>query len=364
MQPSKPLPKAPGLFTRHPRMRVALIVLLFGGGAVALYQIGRHVWASVQYQKGIDAAARHDYKQALIHVGRYLDVHPQDWEGWILAVRTARQANDIDQAMRHLRQAEKNGAPPLALGLESRLLIVQSGHLQEAEKLLNYCIKHPDREEVPLMLQAVAEGCLQAGDATRVRTAADMWLQLRRGNHDQSQGYVWLGQADKISNDVGPALAHFEKAVDLAPEHPMARVHLVSVLVHDQPQRARPHLELLRRQHPDDPEVLFQTARMHRYLGESEEAIKLLDQLFASGITRVPALVERAKASLDLMRPHEAAPLLRKALAAAPYDRMANVAMADCLRQLNQPDEAKAYDEKAQEIEAKVKHKQSKDKKQ
>ena len=65
---------------------------------------------------------------------------------------------------------------------------------------------------------------------------------------------------------------------------------LASTLVHDRPEQARPHLEALRREHPDDKEILFQTARMHRYLGEVDKAGALLavDNTFASPYLQQP----------------------------------------------------------------------------
>ena len=273
----------------------------------------------------------------------------------MLAARAARQRNDLPQAARLLRQAEKHGAAMTALNLEGRLLIAQSGNARVADEIWTFCERNPDNEEAPAMLQAVAEGFLRNQDLPRARAAANLWLKVKPGDADQAQGFLWLGQADKLANEGGPALAHFQKAVDLAPDHSLARILLVATLVHDQPEQARPHLELLRRRRPDDPEVVFQTVRMHRYLGETEEAARLLDQVLQSNSNSVPALLERGRVALDQQRPHDAEPLLRKAFGASPGNRFVNVSMADCLKQLGRPNEAKAFEDRAEEIDKKAK---------
>ena len=346
--------KPPGLFARHPRLRYPLYALLLIGAAWACYSLGRQAWASFQHKAALEAGARHDYVQAGIHIEKYIVVRPWDWEGWLLAAQTARQQGNFDHAARYLRQAKKEGAPDIALNLEGKLLVVQSGNLQAADELLTFCGANTKHNEVPLILEAVAEGALRKDDVARIRTAADLWLKIAASASDQAQGHLWIGQADKLDSDPGSTVAHFQQAYDLAPDHPYARIFLVAMLVHDQPERARPHLEEMRRQRPDDPDILFQTARMHRSLGETEQAAALLDQVLQSSAGSVPVILERANAALDLKRPQEAEPLLKKAVALAPTNRLVNVSMADCLRQLGNPDHAKVFDARAVEIEKKL----------
>jgi tetratricopeptide (TPR) repeat protein len=57
---------------------------------------------------------------------------------------------------------------------------------------------------------------------------------------------------------------------------------------------------------------------------------------------------------MDLQRPQEAEPFLLKAMSLAPQSRDVNVAMAECLRQLNRLDEADRHVRFVKEIDEKL----------
>jgi tetratricopeptide (TPR) repeat protein len=363
MSSAQPDAKRPGIFTRRPGLRYLAYALCAVGLAWAIYALGKEGWASYQYHAALESAAQHNYVQAGVHVEKYLLIRTWDWEGWLLAARTARQQGNFSHALMFQREAKKRGAPDIAIALEGRLLDVQTGDPQTADDLLTFCATNPERAEARFMLQAIAEGALSHGDVVRARKAANLWLQIAVTPADQAQGHVWLGLADKLANDAGATLTHFQQAVDLAPEHPRARILLVATLVHDQPERARPHLEILRHTHPDDLEVQFQTARMHRYLGDTEQAVQILDHLLQTHTDNVELLLERARVALDLMRPKEAETLLRKALQRAPGHRQVNVGLADCFRQQGRLEDAKVFEARVAEIDKKAKGLSGNDKK-
>jgi tetratricopeptide (TPR) repeat protein len=340
---------------KHPQrnrwLRLSIIVVVLSGGAFSLYQIALQMWANVQYRAAQEASARHDYQEAGNRIANYVQARPGDWQGWLLGARIARQSGSFAHADTFLREAKKKAAPPLALNLERNLLAIQAGNVEDSDELLEDFSQRSNADETALVIEAIAEGSLRARDVARLRRMAKLWLEQRPSAVDQAHGLIWLGHADKLGNETGSAIAHFQKAVELDPDHPHARLLLVASLVHDRPHEARPHLELLQRQRPDDTEVLFQTARMHRYLGYPEKAIPLLDQVLASGPDLVPALVERGRIALDLGKAEQAEPWLQKAARRAPNDRLVLITLGDCMRQLDRPAEAKALHDRAEKIE-------------
>jgi predicted Zn-dependent protease len=129
-----------------------------------------------------------------------------------------------------------------------------------------------------------------------------------------------------------------------------ARLRLVEALIREEPRQAIPHIEWMRQHHPDDVEVRFETARLCCYLGQPEEAGKLLDAILALAPNKVPVLLERARVAMDMNQLEDAERLLRHALSLSPDRRDVNLAVADCLRQSGKYDEAKRYRDRAQEI--------------
>ena len=253
-----------------------------------------------------------------------------------------------------MRAAEQHGASSEAVETERRLLRLQQGDLADASRLVQFCSAHPDGPDAALALEVLIEGNLQAFNLVGARWAIDQWLAHRPGPFDQAQGLVWKGRADAFAQDSAQARADFVQAVELAPEHTQARIRLVEVLIREEPKLAPPHLEWLTRRRPGDPEVRLLTARLHRTLGQTEEAGRLLDALLDSSPDMVSALVERARVAMDLNRPQEAVRWLRDALSLAAGLREVNLALADCLRQSGQLDEAKRFQDAVQAIDARL----------
>lgn len=337
---------------RDQRLRVVLAIALLLVIAVAGYQVSMSVWSSGKYNAAVQALDRHDYVQADEYLASYLAVHPTDPVALVLAAQTARRRGDFDGAARQLRLAEKHGAPAQAVATEKRLLRVQAGDLSDADSLAQVCTDHPDGPEAALILESLIEGSLRAVNLPRAKWGVDLWLTYRRDPRDQAHGLLWHGRLCEFTQDFPQTLLDYQKAVELAPDHVPARLRLVEALIREEPRQAVPHLDWLQQHRPNDAEVRFLTARWHRSLGQPEEAAQVLDAILASAPEKAPVLVERGRVAMDLNRSADAERWLRHALALAPEQRDTNLAVADCLRQAGRLDEAKRYQDKAQEIEA------------
>jgi tetratricopeptide (TPR) repeat protein len=334
------------------RFVLAMVLLLILGAAC--YQIGVSVWTSQKYNAACQALEQYDYVQAGEHLEKYLSYHPTDPAVLVLAAQTARRRGDFDEAVQRLRLAEKHGAPAEAVAIEQQLLRVQAGDLTDANALTQFCTDHPDGPEAALILEALIEGSFKKINVPLAKWCVELWLKNRPGTFDQARGLLWHGRLSEFSQDFPQALADYQQAVELAPEFLPARLRLVEALVREEPRQAIPHVEWLRQRGPDDAAVRFQTARLYRNLGQSEEAGKLLDALLAATPDKVPVLLERGRVAMDLNRSADAERWLVHAFSLAPEQREVNLALADCLRQAGRLDEAKPYQDKAQEIEARL----------
>jgi tetratricopeptide (TPR) repeat protein len=357
-KPAAPGPaplRAPARRPRPRYVRVGAVVLVLALAGFAAYEVALRVRAARQYRAASEALERYDYWEAQSLLDRYLATRPDDPEGVLLAAQTARRRGDFARALRDLRSAERCGAPAADVETERELLRTQRGDLAAAEKLAQFCAAHPNEPSGALALEVLIEGALAALRIPLARWAVDLWLEKRTGAADQAQGLVWHGRVMEFSDDFPQALADFQRAVELAPDSRQARLRLAEALIRREPREAVPHLEWLRRRRPDDPDVRLQSARLCRALGQPLEARDLLDGLLGAEPDKVTALVERGRVAMDLDRTEEAERFLLRALALAPEQREVNLALADCLRQAGRTEEAQRYQEKLQEIDARLK---------
>src|SRR5205823_3754497 len=151
----------------------------------------------------------------------------------------------------------------------------------DVDDVLTFCRAKVEADDPasPLILEAVARGCLRgyrlddAGWAVETwlrRDAADPMAHLLRGRVARE----WLGLTD--------AAAAFRRALEIDPELDEARDQLAIVLLdtHQGPE-ALPHLEYLRRRRPDDPGLAVRLAQCRDLLGQQDEAARLLDEVLA-----------------------------------------------------------------------------------
>ena len=122
-------------------------------------------------------------------------------------------------------------------------------------------------------------------------------------------------------------------------------------VIRDDSRKAVPHVDWLNRRHPNDVDVRLLSVRLRRTLGQPEEAERLAENLLKSAPDHVHGLIERGRIAMDLRKPREGEPFLRRATTLAPNMREGYLAMADCLRQLGQVEEAKRYQDHAKAIE-------------
>jgi len=343
--------------------RTALVVLLLSIILVASIPTGLRVWGAYHHRAARLALQQRDYRQAREHLRKYLELRPDEAEGWLLAARMARLRGDFDEAQKHLRTCRQRSGSPKALALEHQLLRVQQGDLSDADTLLARCADHAEDPETAPILEAVIEGSLKVEqqafvremvsqgrehlvDIRRTERAVDLWLRQRPERVDQVQGLVWRGLVRSLARDYPASLSCFRRALALDPDHFEARLNLAYLLLEEAPEEAANHLERLRQQQPDNNRVRFRLATVRRSLGQLQEARQLLTEILASTPEDGSALLERGKVALDERKLAEAERWLRRAVEQAPNLPEANLALSQCLNQAGKTAEAKQFQER------------------
>ncbi|MSQ93774.1 MAG: hypothetical protein EXR98_04370 [Gemmataceae bacterium] len=308
------------------------------------------------YDLGGQAFEIYDYETASRHLDKYLSFHPQDTAARLLAAQTSRRLDDLEEAERHLKLAEKYGGAAREFETERQLATIQAGDLRDIDRWRRFCEEQPDGPAFVNAILAILEGSYRTRNLVVVEWAVELWLKRRTGKIDRAQGLIFRGRARLPAEDSSQAMEDFRRAVELAPDYHGARTWLVSALLLYEPKEAPPHLDWLRRHRPKDRLVKFLTARYHRSVGEPELAAILLDEALAAmpdGLNKVPMIIERAKIAMDLDRLQEAERWLNEAKSLAPSHRDVNATFAACLvRQPSRLEEARRYQEKIRELDA------------
>ena len=107
------------------------------------------------------------------------------------------------------------------------------------------------------------------------------------------------GNAYWVKGEVDPAIADYERALQLQPGRSAVRLRLADVLLKSQRHgEAAEHLERLRAEQPDNPAVLARLAQCLAALSRADEARTLLDRALAAHPEDFDALLQRAKLEL------------------------------------------------------------------
>ena len=274
--------------------------------------------------------------------------------------RAPRRRGDTAAALDFVRKFEQAGGKHERAKLEYRFIRIEEGDLTDVDDLAKHAI---DRRipETPLAAEAVAEGCLKAlspepgtganyGDNAllllgHVRHAANVWLELRRGQADQVAGLVWRGRVQCLLGDHANGLPDLKQAMALAPDQFEPRLHYAFFVdMHDTGEALR-QFSILRQQKPDDPLVAFALASRYRATGQVDDAQTLLDGLLAVTPADARILLERGLLAMDRSRYAEAELYLLRAEIAAPEKPETSFALSQCMQLRGDPERMKKYRE-------------------
>lgn len=334
---------------RHPGLTVGGLIVLAALLGWAGHRGGWFLWTRAHFRAAQDALARHDWAEARMQLQAAQRGWPDRPAVYLLEARAARRLEHLEEAEDHLDTCERlQGGPTQATRVERALLRVHRGDLAGAEPFLRACVARDDPDAVEILDVLAAALILNYRVAEAHRCLDDL---LRR-QPDNFDALVTRGWTAEKQGWYPAAVESLEKALALRPEADNVRLSLAEIqVVLGRFADARGHFESLRERRPEDPSVLFGLARCLAGLGRKDEAVRLLDRVLAGHPDDWKALGERGWLAVQLDRPAEGEPYLRRAHALAPHDPPLLTRLADCLRLLGKQDEARAFRDQADRLQ-------------
>jgi tetratricopeptide (TPR) repeat protein len=252
--------------------------------------------------------AQRDVESALRFRSRSASLH-------ILAARIDRQRGVLADAEQHLSRAQQLAGMTDALQLEWLLLRCQRGEVDELAPLLLAAVNrgHP---ESPAILETLAAAYIREGRYGEAMPVLDRWVQLDPESARAWDSRGWLNSQMDYRE---PAIADYEKALQLQPGRAAVRLRLAQILlVSLRNAEAAEQLEILRFQQPKNPAVLVKLAQCWAALSRVDDARALLDQVLATHSEDFDALFQRGNLEATAGNPVEAERWLRRALKRDP----------------------------------------------
>jgi tetratricopeptide (TPR) repeat protein len=316
---------------------LALVVAAAWGGYVAVHEFRARSWRNV----GEQALARSDYVKAQECFETALRLGGDDAETYRLLGRAARGQSRFDDAAEFLKTSLRLGGAPEPIALEEQLARAQQGDLGAESILAAYVAgDHPEKRAI---LDALAHGQLAN---FRIEQALATTETLVAGWPEFVEGHVIRARAFYHLRNYGEAAAAYRRAVELRPEHGVARAGLAEcLLLQNEPAQAVQQYEVLNERQPDDDNVRLGLARALMQAGRLDE-VRLHAEAALKGPRRGEALLLLGRLELDLANAAAAEPWLRQAVELIPYERDVLHAYVRCLAQLGRDKEAKTWQER------------------
>jgi tetratricopeptide (TPR) repeat protein len=304
-----------GMLLRKPHRRLRWVVAALGL-LLLLLLIGWRLWERRQFAEARTALEEDRFEDARRHLAWSLRFWPSDAEVYLFAARLERSANNLPAAAAFLDECEKLRGPSSATQLERDLLHAETGELAEAEANLR-SVAH-EGPETNLILEVLARLAMRERRLGKAQDALEQWLQR---DPDSARAWYWLGWVHRQRGFREEALAAYRQALELQPNRWRAALDLANLYMElKRFALAEPYLDQLRATHPDQPEVLYASARMHAYRSEGDEARRDLDRLLEAHPDHVDGLVLRGKIEREAGQPALAEDHVKRALALRPKD--------------------------------------------
>jgi tetratricopeptide (TPR) repeat protein len=333
----------PGTLFRRPWQSL----LVLGISALVLALLSPFLWAGYHWAAGKSALRRYHNAEAHQHLNQCLKVWPwsRSVAAHLLAARAARRDGDIPDASQRLQEVQSTlGDQSPETLLEWALLHAASGDVEKVEKeLQNWADRDP--EQLPLILEALAEGYMHLSRVWDALRCVDGWLER---DPDNVQALYLRSNILRQRGAWPKAAPDLRRIVELDPEYPGARWWLAVALVNiGYYEEAVRHLEVLRQRPPkewDPDDILVRLAICRLRTGRNREARDLLDQVLARNPDHGLALLTRGQ--IDQMNGQlpEAEKWLRQAARIMRYSYKTNWTLTECLRQEGKTEEAQTQE--------------------
>jgi tetratricopeptide (TPR) repeat protein len=337
-----------GRWLRRPKVLVALALIAILGVAAP------HLWAWYHLAAGRSELERFHAEEALRHLEDCLRVWPGHFEARLLACRASRRLEDFERADAQLRELQRRHPDASdAVALEWALLHAAGGDFDSVEVSLHNRAEK-SAEEAPLIWEALTAGYLRYYRTLDAVACVDRWLQIQP---DCVGALVLRGDAWYTGRSPAKASPDYARALELDPQQHRARWRLALCLLDTGHfSEALGHLQEVRKQRANDPEVLGRIARCEHVLGRTESARDLLSSALSAHPDNVTLLRTRGQLELLSGNEVEAERWLRRALELQPDDYHTAFILANALSRQGKAEEAKAWQLRADRLKARLEH--------
>jgi Flp pilus assembly protein TadD len=340
-----------GRLTHAVRRRWWLLLILAGSLAVAVAVARPHGRAWYHRRAARQEVQRYHTPQAIRHLLICRDLWPRDPEVLLLAARAARRAQVYGDAERLLWIYREVRGHDEAHALEQLLLVAEC----QVDEAANGCWSRVEegKADTPLLLEALTRGYLRQYRLDRAQHCLTRWKQLQPENPQlfYLEGRIQLDYHHALST----ATDCYGRALELDPDHEEARLGLAVALVMGKSfARAAEQFERLRQCQPDNWRVQVGLAECLDGLGQSDQALRLVDDVLAQQPDFPAALALRGQLALKSGQLAEAETRLRQALRYLPMDHAVRHGLVLCLERSGQREEAQRQRRQLEQMEEDV----------
>jgi tetratricopeptide (TPR) repeat protein len=287
-------------------------------------------WAFWQERAARQAMAEEHFDEAQRHIDLALRVRQQSATTNLLAARIARLRGAYSEAEQHLNRCGQLSGMSEAVQLEWLLLRCQRGAVDELAPNLLTLLARNHAESVAI-LEAMASAYMRQMRYLEALRCLDQWIERAP---DSVRALDWRGWVSNQLDHREQAIDDYERVLELQPSRTVVRLRLAQLFVKSALYaKAVPHLERLRTELPDNPDVL--TALAHCWMdlsSRTEDARALLDSVLEAHPDHFEALFQRGRLEGSGDHPAQAEPWLRRALEREPQDVEARYSLYRCLQ--------------------------------
>jgi tetratricopeptide (TPR) repeat protein len=321
---------------RRPGTTVLVLVLLVAAALGASYFYALREWRLAQ--EAVKAGRLDEAKRSL---NLCLVVWPRSIPVHLLAARAARLRGDFVRAEVHLNHCLKlqHGATE-AIQLEFLLMRVQGGEEDEVASILLSQYVENNSPDSSLILETLARAYMYNLRYGPAFVCLSRWIEVAP---DSAEPLRWRGWILERLNDYNGAEEDYKRALEFDPGLVPVRLRLAEMyLERSDALKALPHLEQLRQQFPNRPDILARTGQCRLLQGDSQEARRLLE----AAVERLPndsaTLIHLAKLEMQDNHPEKAETWLRRALKVDPTDTEAEFLLVGSFQAQNRLEDASA----------------------
>jgi Tfp pilus assembly protein PilF len=248
-----------------------------------------------------------EFSATRAELDQYLAIQPGDASAHFRLARAARREprENFSLAQEHLQAAYSGKYSAAEINLETALLAFQSSGEpgKEEEALKSYLARRPESE--PLILEALARGCLRAGRLGDANTWLNQWV---RKYPDDWYARLWRGSLFQHLSQPALAIEDYRQVLKARPERRDVRRRLGLMLARSgyDFKEAGEYLEEAIQSQPDDLDARVALASCLHAQRQTKQAQAMLLEVLNRQPDHVDGLIGLALVELELRQDQEA----------------------------------------------------------